>query len=1074
VYVDSVIPHARVRIFANVTEPIGDQLVYVGYDANFPLTRPLSSADSLTATQEAFGLVSQPSNPPVGVGPQSKPLARPEIDARLYACGRIVIVTNLSPSTHVEVYTSQTLPVPVDAAHLIGTAECTGTSVAVATQPLPQGWHVIACQVSCPGTTHQIRSLESHPKTVGADPSPLKPPVLDKPIVGNDVVTLHGLYVGAGINITDSTAAGPPSLGGGLATAESNWTVLHPRAHPTPPEYYASQDLCTSSGPGPGVHSTNELDPPVLVSPLCPKSPTVTVRRATLNAVLALYKEGNPLPVSIAGASPGEFEIGIAPGYTPAVGDRLYLRQYIGPILSGESNHVPVGDCRNVVTQHNDNARTGAYLHEHVLTPITVGARFGRLAEREVDGSPFAQMLYVRSVETPIGVKNIAIVATSTNVVYAFDADDHSPDAHAGVAWKAGPLGPTRSLTEAEICRETHGPVGITSTPVIDTGTQTIYVVARHWNSTTPSPPGQADLSGDHYLHALKLTDGTPRYRPRKVQGTDPRTGETFDPAVQRNRPGLLLLNGIVYLGFGTFNCDQGDYRGWVFGYTEDGLRPAAIFCTTAGEPHASGIWQSGNGLVGADEGALYFETGNDIGDDALAPLGDAFVRLEVTSSWPGLRLAGHFQPSNAQVLKAGDTDLGSGGPMLLRRGRLIGGGKQGRLYTMDSGSMKLTQDTSSPDPAVVGQGFQAFLNQYNFPWPNLPHYPDLAAATADHYRNYARHELLGPNIHAGPCYWPGPGLIYHMPEKDDLKAFHYDELSGHVQTTPSLTASGSHQRPPDGMPGGHGSLSANCDADGIVWMSLPTSDGQWAPAHGVLAGFDATTLKQIWSDEQSEWFAKFNPPTIADGKVFRAVFAQYALAPGHQIGSPRSPTDDHSAPRELRPGRIIIYGLLPPRNTPRPMRQWRTWIGGGDPARRWSLAEKRDRHHGSGALVMPTGSQESLSDGGQRQDFTGWIVTPRDVASVRARDTEEGSCQYPPHATIAVTSSIFWSEATGAHIVLGEIRDEYLRHDGPFGPLGYPTSDERPDNDYPNRIGHFQHGVIAWSPITGPQVTLG
>lgn len=459
------------------------------------------------------------------------------------------------------------------------------------------------------------------------------------------------------------------------------------------------------------------------------------------------------------------------------------------------------------------------------MTPTTVGAGFGRLAEREVDGSPFAQILYVRAVQTPTGRKNIAIVATSTNRVYAFDVDDQSPGAHAGVAWQSPPLGAARSLTEAEICRETHGPVGITSTPVIDTGTQTIYVVARHWNNTTPSQPGQlhADLSGDHYLHALKLTDGTPRYEPRKVEGTDPRTGETFDPSVQRNRPGLLLLDGIVYLGFATFSCDRDDYRGWVFGYTAEGLRSAAIFCTTKGQPHAAGIWQSGNGLVGADEGALYFETGNDMGGDALAPLGNAFVRLEVISKWSGLRLAvTPFQPSNAQVLKGGDTDLGSGGPVLLRRERLIGGGKQGRLYTMDSASMKLSQDASSPDPAVVGQGFQAFVNQYNYPWPWLRHYPDVAAAKADFYRNYARHELNGPNIHGGPCYWPGPGLIYHMPEKDDLKAFHYDELSGHVQTTPVLTASGSHKRPPDGMPGGHSSLSANGDADGMCGRRSP------------------------------------------------------------------------------------------------------------------------------------------------------------------------------------------------------------------------------------------------------------
>ena len=1077
-YVDSFLPHARVRIFANTTELIGDQRPWVGYELNFPLSRPLKSTDMLTATQEYQGVVSDPTNPPVTVLPQSKPLDRPAVDDRVYACGQVALVTNLNPSTHVEVYSAATTPVPIDPAHLIGTGECTGDSLAVVTQPLKQGWHVVARQLSCPGTNHEVISDVSHSATVQADLSPMTPPTLDKPIVGNDVVQLHKLYVGAAVKVTDSTAVGAPSLAGGLANADDDWAPLHPAAHAVPPgpEYHAWQDLCTSSGPGPGVGTTTDVATPVLVSPICPKSATITVRRATLNAILGLFKEGDPSPLIFFGAAPGEFEVDL-PTYSPAVGDHLYIK-CVAPFTSPESNHVRVGDCRNVITQHNDNSRTGAYLHEQTLTPANVHADFRRLAEREVDGSPFAQILYVRAVRTPIGLKNIAIVATSTNMVYAFDADDHSPAPAAGIAWKVGPLGPTRSLTEAEICRETHGPVGITSTPVIDVGTQTIYAVARHWNSTTPSQPGHADLSGDNYLHALKLTDGTPRYQAVKIEGTDPRTGMTFDPTVERNRPGLLLLNGIVYIGFGVFNCDQGEYRGWVFGYTAEELRPAAIFCTTKDEPHAAGIWQSGNGLVGADEGVIYFETGNDIGGQKVAPLGDAFVRLEVTPGWPGLQLAGHFQPSNAEVLQTGDTDLGAGGPMLLPRGHLIGGGKQGRYYVLDANTLHLAQDAGSPDAAVVGQGFQAFVNQYDH------FYANVAAAAADDYRQYARGEVYGPNIHAGPCFWRGPGLIYKMPEKDDLKAFQYDEVSGHVQTSPALIATGTHQRPPDGMPGGFSSLSANGDREGIIWTSLPNaalqpSDGQWFPVHGVLAAFDASTLKELWSDTFPEWFAKFNPPTIADGKVFRPVFAQYALAGGRHIFEHHNPAqpldDDGSAPLELAPGKVIIYGLRHPAGgKPEPghwpLRQWRHWEGGGDPPPRLTLQEKRDRHIGSGPLVAVTSDEQSLPDGGQRQDFKGWVVF-KGTTAPQPPDADPASCHHPPRTRIPLEASIFWSEPTGAHIVLGQIRDEYLRHDGPAGRLGYPTSDELPGHEYPQRVSNFEHGTITWDPSNGLQV---
>jgi hypothetical protein len=200
----------------------------------------------------------------------------------------------------------------------------------------------------------------------------------------------------------------------------------------------------------------------------------------------------------------------------------------------------------NVTTSRNDLARTGSYLAETQLRPVNVnGASFGRLYERQVNGDLLAQVLYVRGVRgTPRGTKNLFFAATSTNEVYAFDADDpNNPDP----VWKAGPLGATRLLNEGEICRETIGTVGITSTPVIDVARQMMYVVARHWAHGGVPVPGKIDLAGDHYLHALRLSDGTPVLPAVKIGGTDPRTNMTFDSTVQRNRPGLLLLRNIIY-----------------------------------------------------------------------------------------------------------------------------------------------------------------------------------------------------------------------------------------------------------------------------------------------------------------------------------------------------------------------------------------------------------------------------------------------------------------------------------------------------------------------------------------------
>jgi hypothetical protein len=254
-------------------------------------------------------------------------------------------------------------------------------------------------------------------------------------------------------------------------------------------------------------------------------------------------------------------------------------------------------------------------------------------------------------------------------------------------------------------------------------------------------------------------------------------------------------------------------------------------------------------------------------------------VKLKVIPDWPGLQLAGFFRPSNADFLREGpprpppppipsnaplgDTDLGSGGPLLLPGRRLIGGGKQGRYYVLDADTMHLVQDTTSPDPVHIEEGFQAFLNTHN------PEFTQL---------DYASGEEFGPNIHGGPVFWQAIGFVYKMAEKDFLKAFRYDPLTRTVQQQPVATAS---VRPPAGMPGGFSSISANGDHDGILWTLLPNANAQAAKAPGTLIAFDAKTLIELWRDPIPETFAKFCPPTIADGKVIRVTFANDGL-PGY------------------------------------------------------------------------------------------------------------------------------------------------------------------------------------------------
>jgi hypothetical protein len=152
--------------------------------------------------------------------------------------------------------------------------------------------------------------------------------------------------------------------------------------------------------------------------------------------------------------------------------------------------------ANDVLTQHNDNARTGTQLNELVLKPSNVsGATFGRLFERHVDGQIIAQPLYVSSLSIPnVGVRNVVYVATRKNVIYAFDADNLDPDPNHGLLW-SHPVTVQPAAPVPNMCPETQGPMGITSTPVIDRDSGTIYVVARKSDGTI-------------WLHALDIATG--------------------------------------------------------------------------------------------------------------------------------------------------------------------------------------------------------------------------------------------------------------------------------------------------------------------------------------------------------------------------------------------------------------------------------------------------------------------------------------------------------------------------------------------------------------------------------------
>ncbi len=220
------------------------------------------------------------------------------------------------------------------------------------------------------------------------------------------------------------------------------------------------------------------------------------------------------------------------------------------------------------------------------------------------------------------------------------------------------------------------------------------------------------------------------------------------------------------------------------------------------------------------------------------------------------------------------------------------------RYYVVDARSMRLTQDGLRPS-AWAFDGFQAFFNTWHRDAgrPGCPNNDTSGGCYVDP-AFYGRAEQFAPNIHAGPVYWARPdrgyALVYQMAEKDYLKTFTYDLRTHHVAERPRLVAG---VKAPDGMPGGFSSLSANGVSTGIVWTSLPTGDAQWTNQPGVLYAFDASTLEELWSDPPLEGtlpattlpraapddvlFAKFTPPTVAEGRVYRATFSNLLVVYG-------------------------------------------------------------------------------------------------------------------------------------------------------------------------------------------------
>jgi hypothetical protein len=524
----------------------------------------------------------------------------------------------------------------------------------------------------------------------------------------------------------------------------------------------------------------------------------------------------------------------------------------------------------NVLTHHNDNTRSGANLSETILNTTNVNVnQFGKLFSVSVDAQIYAQPLYVSGLTVPNqGVHNVVFVATENNSVYAFDADQ------GGTALWHRNLGTAANCAYGCTSGNQYPLTGISATPVIDLSTNTMYLV----NLVV----GTSNTIQSHYLHALDITTGNEKFGgPVKIAATYPGTGEggttlTYTEIHERLRPALTLVNGLVVFGTASYD-DWAPFHGWVFAYRASNLQQVAVWNSTPNGSDGS-MWQAGGGFVVDDSNNIYFMTGNG-SFDGVANFGTSVVKLSTSS---GFELADFFTPNNQATLSQNDIDLGSSGPIRIPGTNfLVGGGKEGKLYLMNMSNLGRYNATADQ----VVQEFQA----------TTPPAGDTG------------------HIHGVPAYYSGPAgqYLYVWGENDHLKAFGF---SGSLfQTTP--VSQGAATAPtiasPPGMPGGCLSVSADgaIAGTGIVWASTSyQGDASSATVPGILHAYDASTLtNELWNSKQNASrddfgnFAKFVPPTVANGKVYLATFSNqlvvYGLLPLTISASPPVQTATAGSP---------------------------------------------------------------------------------------------------------------------------------------------------------------------------------
>jgi len=503
------------------------------------------------------------------------------------------------------------------------------------------------------------------------------------------------------------------------------------------------------------------------------------------------------------------------------------------------------------VTNAGDDLRTGWYPDQSSLTPQLVsGGTFGQLWSTAVDGQVYAQ---------PLLANGTLLVATENNKVYGLNpatgAAKWAAPLNLGAPWKAADIG----------CGDLTPNIGVTATPVIDAATNTAYMTHKTYASGTSGPAA-------YWMDAIDLSTGAQKAGfPVRLSGTAQNaSGQTFNATTELQRPGLLLMDGVVYAAFGG-HCDITPYQGWVFGVSTSGVVKARWVADQTG--NGAGIWQSGAGLTSDGSGRILLSTGNGgapnsaiLGSTPPGNLGESVVRLNVQADG-SLRANDFFAPFDAFSLDSWDADFASGGVTGLPR--------------PDFGTAAL------PNLAVaVGkQGYVYLLNR-----------DDLGGSRQGPSGSDRVVQRIGPygGVWSRPGVWPGDGGYVYIPtasggnsaagSSGNLRVYKYG-LDGSGK--PALSLQGTST---DAF--GFSSSAPVITSDGttsgsalvwVIWTPNGSGAGAQLRAYDPVPANGAPVLR--WSAPIGT-SAKFNPPGVGAGRLYVGTRDGHVLG----FGSPVTP----------------------------------------------------------------------------------------------------------------------------------------------------------------------------------------